>query len=154
MGWCEPVPGTITPAGCRLRTYIYRIDLGSQTIWAPTHAAGVKFAYSVLGEAATSSLGAEAETMSRGLSLVSGNPLTGEDVFKLKLPVSVAVKMDVFDVAGRRVKSLVDGPLLPGLHEVAWNTRDDHGARLPSGLYFVRVRAENAHLVRKFVLVQ
>lgn len=48
------------------------------------------------------------------------------------------VKLDVFDVAGRHVATLVDGELGPGEHEVAWDGTTSRG-RVASGVFFARV---------------
>lgn len=57
----------------------------------------------------------------------------------------VPVSLDVYDVSGRRVSSLVSGELEPGRHEVEWDGRDANGARVASGVYFYRLRA-GAHV--------
>jgi hypothetical protein len=52
IGYCEPVPGTITTTGAVLRTYVYRISLtgGQYYDYYPCQPGNVTFAYSVLGE--------------------------------------------------------------------------------------------------------
>ncbi len=59
--------------------------------------------------------------------------------FDLELPGSAEVRLDVFDVAGRRVATVVDGTRPAGRHEVAWTPIGDSGARLGSGVYFGRM---------------
>jgi hypothetical protein len=49
------------------------------------------------------------------------------------------VELAIFDVAGRRVRQLVDGPVSPGRYTVTWDGRDTRGSRLPSGIYFARL---------------
>ncbi len=63
-------------------------------------------------------------------------------------------EMAVFNVAGRRVRTLVDGFVPAGDHEVTWDGRDDRGARVPSGVYFYRLRAGDAVETRRMVLVK
>ena len=50
------------------------------------------------------------------------------------------VEVGVYNVAGRLVKSLVQSTLPAGRHTATWNGMDDNGARVPSGVYFVRAR--------------
>jgi len=50
------------------------------------------------------------------------------------------VEVSVYNVAGRMVKSLVRSTQPVGRHTVTWDGADDAGARVPSGVYFVRVR--------------
>ncbi len=50
------------------------------------------------------------------------------------------VEVGVYNVAGRLVKSLVRESMPAGRHTATWNGQDDNGARVPSGVYFVRAR--------------
>lgn len=49
------------------------------------------------------------------------------------------VELSVFDVTGRRVRTLVDGVVPAGWHSVTWDGNDERGFRLPSGIYFGRL---------------
>jgi len=70
------------------------------------------------------------------------------------------VTMQVYDVAGRKVRTLLDEPVPAGEHRFAWNGEDDRGRRVGQGVYFVRLRfatdagAEAGVLTRKVVLVR
>ncbi len=55
-------------------------------------------------------------------------------------PATEEVALAVYDLAGRRVRELVRGPQAPGLHEARWDGRGADGARMQSGVYFVRGR--------------
>jgi hypothetical protein len=59
------------------------------------------------------------------------NPIVGEATFRYALPVACHVKMDIFDVAGRRVAGVKDGPEGAGYGTVSWRT-----TRTSSGVYF------------------
>jgi hypothetical protein len=54
--------------------------------------------------------------------------------------VSDAARIDLFDVGGRRVRSVDLGPLRPGKHQFEWDARDAAGVDLPSGVYYLRMR--------------
>jgi hypothetical protein len=49
------------------------------------------------------------------------------------------VAINVFDISGRRVRTLVKGSQAPGRHEASWDGRSDRGTVLMNGVYFVRV---------------
>ena len=49
------------------------------------------------------------------------------------------VRVGIFDVAGRRVATLVAGHQEAGRHSVTWNGTDDSGRALSSGVYFARL---------------
>jgi hypothetical protein len=50
------------------------------------------------------------------------------------------VNIRVYDLAGRLVRTLANGPMLPGRYAVAWDGRDEGGAVIRSGIYFVRAQ--------------
>ena len=68
------------------------------------------------------------------------NPTRGSSVFAFSLPVNAGVQLDVYDLRGRRVRSLVRRDLAPGRHEVHFDARDDRGEALASGTYVARLR--------------
>lgn len=57
----------------------------------------------------------------------------------VRLADPAAARMDVFDLAGRRVRSLAERRLAAGVTVIAWDGRDDDGVAQPHGLYFARV---------------
>lgn len=64
------------------------------------------------------------------------------------------VEVTVFDAAGRRVRVLAEGPQAAGEHDVAWDGRDERGARAGAGLYFVRLRAAGLDVTRRLARVE
>lgn len=64
------------------------------------------------------------------------------------------VSATVFDVAGRRVATLLDRRLDPGLHTIAWSGRRDAGGRAAAGIYFLRVRGAGDTRTRKILLMR
>jgi hypothetical protein len=53
------------------------------------------------------------------------------------------VRLDLFDVSGRRVRTLVDSRLPAGRYDVGWDATDDAGRAVHAGVYFARLRAGN-----------
>jgi PKD repeat protein len=65
------------------------------------------------------------------------------------------VQIELFDAAGRRVRTLVDETdMAPGAHSQQFDGRGDHGGRLESGMYFYRVRAAERSVVGRLVLAR
>lgn len=62
------------------------------------------------------------------------------------------VEVTVHDVLGRLVRTLENGTVPSGDHEVVWNGRDERGARVASGVYFYRLRAHDAVETRRVVV--
>jgi hypothetical protein len=65
---------------------------------------------------------------------------------------SSAVRLRIYDLAGRRVRGLDPGPLGPGAHLATWSRRDDHGRRVARGVYLVLLRADGASHSRKLLV--
>lgn len=70
------------------------------------------------------------------------NPATDRVRFALAVPRATRVRVDVFDVAGRRVATLLDQELTAGEHTMSWDGRID-GVRAPAGRYRVRWMAQD-----------
>jgi len=157
MGWCGPV-GTITASGFTLRTYVYslRDSTGAHIAWAPTNAANVKYAYSVLGELQATDANelAPSEAASIGPRLKCVNPLKSGGRFRLWLPRSVETRLEVFDVSGRLVRLLHAGQIVAGTHDLSWDGKNTSGRPAPSGLYFARLQAGDQVLSNKVVVLR
>ena len=61
---------------------------------------------------------------------------------RFAVPAAGRVTVAIYDLAGRRVRSLVTGTLAAGEHSVVWDRRDDAGCVCGNGLYFARVRTD------------
>ena len=57
----------------------------------------------------------------------------------------------MYDVEGRRVRSLVHGGSPAGVHPVAWDLRDDRGALVKSGVYYYRLAVAGRTFTRRLV---
>ncbi len=63
------------------------------------------------------------------------------------------VKLELFDVAGRRVVLLLDEPRPAGEHRVAWNGHDEGGTQLRGGVYLLRFESDRTLEHRRIVIV-
>lgn len=82
------------------------------------------------------------------------NPFGSRTLLRYTLPAESGVMLEVLDVGGRRVRSLVPGERSSaGTHEVEWDGRGDHGERAPSGIYFVRLIAGPERRVQRVVRI-
>jgi hypothetical protein len=90
-----------------------------------------------------------------GLTLTRPNPFRPATTIQYALARPGAVRLAVYDVAGRAVRTLVDGTRPAGFHAVVWDGRDDRGASVPSGIYFCRFQAAGVRSeVRKLIRVE
>ncbi|NUO79739.1 T9SS type A sorting domain-containing protein, partial [candidate division KSB1 bacterium] len=60
----------------------------------------------------------------------------------------------VYNILGRRVRTLVDGVQAAGEQRVTWDGRDDEGAAVTSGIYFYRLEANGLTQTRKLTLMR
>ena len=78
------------------------------------------------------------------------NPFNSETVISFVLPTAAQVRMEVFDILGRRVATLADGNFAGGRHSLTWD-----GAYLAgSGLYFCRLTTPEVVQARKMILLR
>ncbi len=87
------------------------------------------------------------------LEVVAPDPSRGATRIHYSISVAGRVRLDVVDVAGRRVASLVDRFEPPGHHELNWDGRAV-GKPLPGGMYFLRLEAADRADVKRFVIVR
>jgi len=82
------------------------------------------------------------------------NPFNPATTIAFALPRDSQVRLRIYDVAGRLVASLVDGPLTAGNHAVTWRGEDRQGRRVASGTYYYRLEAGDFTATEKMVLVK
>ena len=63
------------------------------------------------------------------------------------------VRLEIFDVTGRRVRTVLDGPMTRGGHIVAWDSRNSHGQRVGSGVYWARLIVNGRNFGTKKMVV-
>ena len=88
------------------------------------------------------------------LGLPRPAPFSGSTRLAFDLAVPGEVRLEVFDVRGARLRTLISGSLAAGQHEVEWHGEDNGGRRLPHGVYFVRLKAGGQSWQRKVVKIE
>ncbi len=81
------------------------------------------------------------------------NPFTAAVSVGFRLNRGAHVRVDVFDVAGRRVRTLLDRELAAGDQVAGWNGEDETGRPTAPGIYFYRFQADRQVEVRKLVRI-
>ena len=77
------------------------------------------------------------------------NPFGAATRIRFALPAAGRAAVRVFDVHGRLVRTLADGPFGAGRHELEWNGRDAAGRNVRAGVFFVRLNSASGGAVRR-----
>ena len=102
----------------------------------------------------SSTVGEPAAPALLALGRAAPNPFIGSTRLRLDLPRPGPVSLAVFDVAGRRVRTLAEGPMPAGVREMVFDGRDSSGRLLAPGVYLLRLSAERRTIERKVVIAR
>ena len=82
------------------------------------------------------------------------NPFNPETTLRYTLPEASQVRLEVYDMIGQKVQTLVSERQEAGAYQVQWSGRDDSGRAAASGLYFYHIEAGSFSQTRKMSLVR
>ncbi|MBN2561176.1 MAG: T9SS type A sorting domain-containing protein [Phycisphaerae bacterium] len=83
------------------------------------------------------------------------NPFNPTTTIHFELQESATVRIQVLDLAGRKIRDLRSGELLDaGQHSLSWDGRDNAGRPMPSGVYLCRFEVGSHAETRKMTLVR
>ncbi len=139
-GWTDPLAGGTDPWDhCYWVTAVdFAGNESEPTVWEATGTTG-------------------ADQAPRPLALLppAPNPFNPQTVLAFDLPAPASVVLEIYDVSGRRVRTLLDGvPLGQGRRDAVWRGRDDAGRIVPAGVYFARLQVDGRSLTRRLTLVK
>jgi len=98
--------------------------------------------------------GTKPEPKVLSLSPASPNPARAITTIGFQLPNEQDVRLDVYNAAGQLVKTLVNGRLASGSHQVVWNANDETGKSVAGGVYFYRLSAGTQVRTGKLVVTK
>lgn len=82
------------------------------------------------------------------------NPFNPSTIIQYTIPLRSQVLIDVYDILGRRVRTLLNEVRDAGTYEIEWNGRDENGIPVSSGLYLYRFSSEGTNIVKKMMLIK
>ncbi len=82
------------------------------------------------------------------------NPFNPTTTLKYEMGSAGPVSINVFDVTGRKIRSLYNGIQIPGQHEVRWDAKDDRGRSMSSGVYLFNVNVGGKTQTAKTLLLK
>ena len=82
------------------------------------------------------------------------NPFNPSTTIRYQLPSAAPVRLELYDVLGQKVRTLVEDQGVAGVHRVVWDGRDSAGRAVAGGVYFYRLQAGEFSQVRKLLLLK
>jgi TonB family protein len=82
------------------------------------------------------------------------NPFNPETAIKYEVAEPVFVRMEIYNVTGQVIRTLVAEDKSPGKYETRWDGKDDQGKLVASGVYYYHINAGSFNAVKKMQLVK
>ncbi len=82
------------------------------------------------------------------------NPFNPETTIRFTLPKTENVKIDIYNLRGEKIQTLVDVCMSAGVHEIMWNGKTKHGQPAPSGVYLIKISTMTQKRVKKAILAK
>lgn len=94
------------------------------------------------------------ETNIASLIMNYPNPFTQETQIKFYLPASQECMIDIYNIKGQKIKTLIKQDIQAGYHSVRWDGRDNQNREVANGIYFYVLKTEEQREVKKLVLMR
>jgi hypothetical protein len=75
---------------------------------------------------------------------VAPNPFNSSTTILFQTGLPGALTLEIYDLCGRRLRTVALGGMTPGLHRAIWDRQDGNGSTVASGIYFLRLRSAAA----------
>ncbi len=82
------------------------------------------------------------------------NPFNPSTSINFSIPMDSNVNVEIFNIKGQKVRTLLSENMVKGSHTVAWNGQDSKGKTVTSGIYFVKVQGAGFEIMRKMSLIK
>ena len=82
------------------------------------------------------------------------NPFNPSTSIRFQVPVNEPVRLKIYDILGKEVRTLADRRFTPGQHTLVWDGRDNRGNPVASGIYVYKMTAGEFFKMRKMNLVR
>ncbi len=79
------------------------------------------------------------------------NPVTN---ISFQVPNSAHIQVNVYNILGQKVKTLIDGMKNAGSYTVQWNGKDENGQQVASGFYVIQLTSNEVDMTRKMILMR
>jgi len=82
------------------------------------------------------------------------NPFNPETTISFQMALEGKVQIDIFNIKGQKIKTIINQYISKGSHKVVWNGVDDTGRGVSSGVYFYQMQTDNCVVAKKMLLMK
>ena len=82
------------------------------------------------------------------------NPFNDQTILRYRLNANGPARLDVYNLSGQKVRTLVDQTQEAGVYNIAWNGQDAGGRSVASGVYLACLKSSGAMQVQKMLLLK
>lgn len=82
------------------------------------------------------------------------NPFNPETTIEYELPTNGSVRLEVFNILGQKIKTLVDQNQVAGVHQVIWNGKNELSEAVVSGIYLYRIQSQDFKATKRMLLIR
>ena len=82
------------------------------------------------------------------------NPFNPETIIEYRVPKSGRAVLAIYNVLGKKVRTLVNTDQQAGVYQVHWDGKDNQGQSLATGVYFYQLKGENVLITKKMTLIK
>ncbi|MCS7250703.1 MAG: T9SS type A sorting domain-containing protein, partial [candidate division WOR-3 bacterium] len=82
------------------------------------------------------------------------SPITDLPKLNLYLQSNQKVKIDIYDLTGRHIRTLINKELKAGTHTIIWDKKDNKGREVSKGIYFYQINTKDSQKVLKTIILK
>jgi hypothetical protein len=82
------------------------------------------------------------------------NPFNPTTTLSFSVPTEGVVSLNIYNMTGQLVSTLIDGNLKQGYHSITWNGMDSNGHAVSSGMYIYSLKGEGVSITKKMVMIK
>ena len=82
------------------------------------------------------------------------NPFDAQTTISFSIPKAGRINISIYNIIGQNIKTLADGKLSIGHHQVIWNGKDENDMPVSSGIYFYKMETADFSVLRKCILLK
>jgi ligand-binding sensor domain-containing protein len=82
------------------------------------------------------------------------NPFNPSTTIAYDLPQEGSVKIEIFNIRGQKVRTLLDEYQRAGKHQIVWNGKDERNIEMPSGIYLYQIATESKDVAGKMMMIK